>query len=736
MTRFAALPAALVCLVAAAAPAGAQDWRPKTKLAPRAPPAGTERIPERYRPSTSRGPAVSLRSTLRAPAATVTETEPNNTAAEATPVALGDVATGTIDPPDDIDYFAITLTAGTVLDLDVDANQVGSPLDPVIGLFDTDGVTLLASNDDFDGLDSRLTYSIPADGQYYVAIIDYGGSGGPNYTYSLSFGTLEPDEIEPNDTPGDATVIALAQQATAVVSPATDVDYFALDLPGSGQLDVELLLTTTYFYGTATVYDVDGTTVLASGDISSFPAVRVYVAAAGRYYVAIRDGAGAGGTGGLYLLTVRLRPTGPGDPTTLFATGFSFPYAIAAARGAVYVLDEGGSSVRRVSLGGAVTLVTQGLTGTGLAVDGFGNLLVPGYDSAGPAITRILPTGQRSIFARGEWSAGAITIGPDGDVWVATCSPQNCWELRRFDPLGAQKSTTAIDFMPYALAFSPGGVLHFTDGYDTVYRVAGTSIQTALQTAPYIEGLAFDEGGYLYVANGFLGTVQLFDPSYEAVNDPFAVTNLGGPIWLAFAREEGGAMTRRLLAANQGFGLQPPYSGGIVEMNVAGIRAPGFRVGVDLLAFLTTSLPSATVGAEYDETIALAETPAQAVAWSLASGALPPGLSLGPTTGVIAGIPTQDGTFTFLVKVTAGTRLGFQQLAIQVGVPTVSATRVADALLGVADALTPDEARYLDIQGNGNGVLDIGDIRAFLRRSGELPGLSRAAPLTAGRNQP
>ena len=38
--------------------------------------------------------------------------------------------------------------------------------------------------------------------------------------------------------------------------------------------------------------------------------------------------------------------------------------------------------------------------------------------------------------------------------------------------------------------------------------------------------------------------------------------------------------------------------------------------------------------------------------WALASGALPPGLLMNPATGVIAGIPTQFGTFSFAVRLT------------------------------------------------------------------------------------
>ena len=42
--------------------------------------------------------------------------------------------------------------------------------------------------------------------------------------------------------------------------------------------------------------------------------------------------------------------------------------------------------------------------------------------------------------------------------------------------------------------------------------------------------------------------------------------------------------------------------------------------------------------------------------WSLGTGSLPPGLSFGPTSGVISGVPTQVGVFTFTMRLTDATQ--------------------------------------------------------------------------------
>jgi hypothetical protein len=72
------------------------------------------------------------------------------------------------------------------------------------------------------------------------------------------------------------------------------------------------------------------------------------------------------------------------------------------------------------------------------------------------------------------------------------------------------------------------------------------------------------------------------------------------------------------------------------------------------LAITTTSLPGATQGTYYDETISATggNTP---YAWSVPSGSLPAGLSLDPYYGYVYGTPTGTGTSTFTVQLTDST---------------------------------------------------------------------------------
>jgi formylglycine-generating enzyme required for sulfatase activity len=78
----------------------------------------------------------------------------------------------------------------------------------------------------------------------------------------------------------------------------------------------------------------------------------------------------------------------------------------------------------------------------------------------------------------------------------------------------------------------------------------------------------------------------------------------------------------------------------------------------------TTALPGGTVDALYTETT-LAATGTAPITWSLESdSALPAGLSLNEDTGVISGMPTADGTFTFTVIATNSVGSDDQELTI------------------------------------------------------------------------
>jgi hypothetical protein len=105
------------------------------------------------------------------------------------------------------------------------------------------------------------------------------------------------------------------------------------------------------------------------------------------------------------------------------------------------------------------------------------------------------------------------------------------------------------------------------------------------------------------------------------------------------------------------------------------------------------ALPQAVVDQLYLETLTITGASAPCT-YSVTYGALPPGIIIGSGSGMIAGLPTAAGTYTFTVTVT-NTALGNQTYsadyslvviaaaASSYGTPTITTTRLPDGIVGV-----------------------------------------------------
>lgn len=83
------------------------------------------------------------------------------------------------------------------------------------------------------------------------------------------------------------------------------------------------------------------------------------------------------------------------------------------------------------------------------------------------------------------------------------------------------------------------------------------------------------------------------------------------------------------------------------------------------VSILTTFLPDGTVGTAYDETL-LATGGTGVYSWSITSGALPAGLALAESSGVISGNPTVSGESTFEVQAASGGMIDEQQFTLSI----------------------------------------------------------------------
>lgn len=128
--------------------------------------------------------------------------EPNDSMQTAEMVTPPLIINGVIDRPGDADWYRFTGRAGGFVVLEVTARRIDSPLDSMLRLYDANGKAI-AFNDDYQevgngGLnthhaDSYIRAMLPADGQYFVQLLDTTQAGGASYAYRLRVSAPQPD---------------------------------------------------------------------------------------------------------------------------------------------------------------------------------------------------------------------------------------------------------------------------------------------------------------------------------------------------------------------------------------------------------------------------------------------------------------------------------------------------------------------------------------------------------------
>jgi len=239
--------------------------------------------------------------------------EPNDSTAQAAP-AVNATLRALIGEPGDHDCFSIAGRAGDQVTLDIDARSLNPPstLDSVVTLYGIDGVSVVATNDDYGGsLDSFLQATLPTTGIYYIVVHDWSAvAGGPSAYYDLRIaGFTGPDQLEPDDSTIEAVTLERVRVG-GVIGDAGDEDYYAVT-GEFGRLitvdvDAETLVPVSSLDAVVTLLMPDGQTVLAQNDNygnSTDPFIETLLPQTGTYFVVVAssDGVSAGPDNHYYL---------------------------------------------------------------------------------------------------------------------------------------------------------------------------------------------------------------------------------------------------------------------------------------------------------------------------------------------------------------------------------------------------------------------------------------------------
>jgi hypothetical protein len=114
--------------------------------------------------------------------------EPNDTPENAFETILPAVLAGTISRPGDLDYYKIQVTAGQEISFQNGAAMIGSSLQPLVAILDSDLHILREFGADGGVAAIRFAHRFEKAGAYYVRVGDYQQSGRASHTYRIVAG--------------------------------------------------------------------------------------------------------------------------------------------------------------------------------------------------------------------------------------------------------------------------------------------------------------------------------------------------------------------------------------------------------------------------------------------------------------------------------------------------------------------------------------------------------------------
>ncbi|HET9494640.1 MAG TPA: pre-peptidase C-terminal domain-containing protein, partial [Chloroflexia bacterium] len=220
----------------------------------------------------------------------LTEAEPLEQNTEQVHTLCQEDPPGTFRP--DEDWVRLSVSSGKVYSMYT--KDLAAPVDTVITLYDSQ-LNWLAENDDYQpgsGLASRIDYTFPNTGIYYLRIRDKRNGFGPNYRYTVGMSTtggLPPtgtptaspttspfsptptqppcgDAFEPDGVPETARTILIGSTQRHSVCPATDADWVRFYARAGKVYTIRTsnlgIGLDTYMY----LFDTDAATILAQND--------------------------------------------------------------------------------------------------------------------------------------------------------------------------------------------------------------------------------------------------------------------------------------------------------------------------------------------------------------------------------------------------------------------------------------------------------------------------------------
>jgi hypothetical protein len=160
------------------------------------------------------------------------------------------------------------------------------------------------------------------------------------------------------------------------------------------------------------------------------------------------------------------------------------------------------------------------------------------------------------------------------------------------------------------------------------------------------------------------------------------------------------------LAAGAGVGTSN------ITASLSGVTSPAdvLTVTPSTLVIQTTSLPDGQQGTSYSASVTVTGgTPPYT--WAITGGALPVGVTINSSTGLLSGTPIVAGSYTFAVQVNdAGTQTATAALSINILAPVVSLPASSSLTFASQTIGTTSASQTVTVTNNGSEALTIASI--------------------------
>ncbi|STQ98598.1 putative Ig domain-containing protein [Janthinobacterium lividum] len=328
--------------------------------------------------------------------------------------------------------------------------------------------------------------------------------------------------------------------------------------------------------------------------------------------------------------------------------------------------------------------VTAGSLPAGMSLSGAGSL--SGTPTAGGTFNFTVRATD-SLAANGT-RAYALTVNAPTITVAPTVMPAMTVGLAYSQGITAANGTATYTYaitggsLPTGLSLAANGTLSGTPTAAGPYNFTVTATDSSSGSGPYTGSRAYSV------------TVAAGAPVAGAVSATVAYGSSANPITLNLS---GGAATSVAVASAASHGTATasgtsitytptagyggPDSFTYTASNGVGTSAPAtvtITVGGPTITIAPSTVPAAAVGSAYSQSVTAANGGAP-YTYAISAGALPAGLTLNASTGVLSGTPTAGGVFNFTVRATdsstgSGPYSGARAYSMTVAAPTISIT--------------------------------------------------------------